>query len=100
LNDILELKASSFPENLPKDADTKKAFQIEITYNKSLTEPKSFRLEVLAKKGHSTYYIRDETQTIYEISSVFLDDFYDAKKRFAARDEKSPAGNIFQMEEE
>lgn len=88
LNDILNLKAVSYPETLPKDVDRKQSLELLII-TKGRKEP--FRLEVLGKKDYSTYYVKPEDGVLREVSSVFLADVFAPAEKLLARSRQAPS---------
>lgn len=92
LNDLEGWKASAFPNEIPKNLDKKSAFILEITYTESgnITEVKRARFEVLGGKEFSAYIIRDEQGKMYEISSMYLEDFLNPVEKLL--DRRTPGG--------
>lgn len=91
LDDIIAWRANSFPDKPPRDLETKKAFSLKITFKRSLTESHQVVFRILGLKDYSTYYLEDEKGTLYEITSVFLSDLYEARTKFLERQKGAPA---------
>ena len=93
-SDIINWKANSFPEQLPEDLDLKKAFVLEIVYNQTLTSPRPIRFEILGRKDHSTFFLRDEKGTLYSVSSYVLNDLFEPADKLLDKNPPKPSGDI------
>lgn len=78
LDDIIDWKANAFLEKLPDRLDQTKSFILTLTYTDNLdkTGVKQLQFNILGQKDMSTYIVRDEKGILYQITSVFLNDFF------------------------
>jgi hypothetical protein len=87
LGDLLDLKAVSFPAEIPKDLDRKKAFDLEIQYKSNMVDSQTIKLSVLGQKDFSSYIVRDSSGTLAEITSMYLADLLDPAEKLMEKGE-------------
>lgn len=87
LGDLLDLKAVSFPAEVPKDIDRKKAFDLEIQYKTNMVDSQIIKLSVLGQKDFSSYIVRDSSGTLAEITSMYLADLLDPEEKLVEKGE-------------
>lgn len=75
IDDLLEIRADEFVEDIPPRLDQAQALELEIVYSTSLGKPQSVRLDVLGKKSYDTYLFRSE-DTLFEGRSLYLEKLF------------------------
>lgn len=88
LGDIVDLKAISFPTEVPKDLDRKKAFDLEIQYKTNMVDAALIKISVLGQKDFSSYIIRDSAGTLSEVTSMYLADLLDPEEKLIEKGER------------
>jgi hypothetical protein len=92
VDDIAGWKANSFLEKKPENMEKDKAFRLEISYNAG-GNPAVLAVRVLGKMDYSSYIVeiekpdakKDEPRDLYEITSVYLNDLYEAESKLLER---------------
>ncbi|MCE9598004.1 MAG: DUF4340 domain-containing protein [Spirochaetia bacterium] len=90
LSDILDWKAIAFPQQPAADLDRKKAMTLEIVQKPNMTDSRIFKFEVLGQKDYSSYVIRDEKGTLYEVTAVYLSHLYDPQEKLVEKERRAP----------
>ena len=93
LNDIVSWKAVSFPAEVPKSADRKRAATLHLYMKAAGVSAKGgppgrgreVRLEVLAGKDDNNYFVRAADGTLFEVSSYSLADLFEAETKLMGR---------------
>ncbi|MCB1325930.1 MAG: DUF4340 domain-containing protein [Spirochaetales bacterium] len=84
LRDIAGWKASEFPEAPPADLDRSRALELRLTYRgrDNITDEHEFVLDVLGKSEYSSWVVRrPEDGALMEITSIYLEDLFDAEAK-------------------
>lgn len=88
LGDLVDLKATAFPAEIPRDLDRKKAFELEISYKTNMVDSQIIKLSVLGQKDFSSYIVRDSTGTLAEVTSMYLADLLDPEEKLMEKQER------------
>ena len=94
LSEILSWKATSFPAEVPKDADRKQALTLTI-YTRTTplsgkaephpTKGGQVRLDILGSRDTNNYFVRTADGSLYEVSSAALGNLFEAQTKLAGR---------------
>lgn len=88
LGDLVDMKAISFPSEIPRDLDRKKAFDLEIQYKTNMVDAQIVKISVLGQKDFSSYIVRDASGTLSEITSMYLADLLDPEEKLIEKGER------------
>lgn len=76
LDDLLEIRAQEFIDELPARLDQNQAMELSLVYRTSIGNPKTFTVDVLGKKSYDTYLFRTEDGQLFEGSSLYLEKLF------------------------
>ena len=73
LDDLLEICANEFLDEIPPRLDGKQAMELSLVYRTSIGNPETVTLDVLGKKSYDTYLFRTRDGQLFEGSSLYLE---------------------------
>ncbi len=81
LQDVLDWRATDFPQDVPKGLDRKFSLTLEIRYIEGNQERQS-QMIVLGREGPNDYILIMPDKSLRKVSSVYLEDILDPIKNF------------------
>ena len=73
LDDLLDIRAREFLDEVPPRLDNKQAMELSLVYRSSMGSPGTFTLEVLGKKSYDSYLFRTEDGQLFEGNSLYIE---------------------------
>ncbi|MCB1168992.1 MAG: DUF4340 domain-containing protein [Leptospiraceae bacterium] len=87
IDDLLEIRAQEFLQEIPPGLDRRDSMDLEIVYARSMGNPESMKLEILGKKSYDTYLFRLSDGTLFEGSSLYLEKLFQPEQALLQIDE-------------
>ena len=87
IDDLLEIRAQEFLEEIPAGLDRRDAMKLEIVFTRSMGNPETLKLEILGKKSYDTYLFRLPDGTLFEGSSLYLEKLFQPEQALLQTEE-------------